>query len=1059
MLKGLVAFWARNPVAGNLLMAACWVVGLMSFSIMDREFFPPGRGDNVRIEAVWPGASPEDMESQVTVRLEEAITDLDGIDWIQSRSQEGFAWVNVIADQGADIESLQAEIKSRVDGISGLPSNIEPPRVSRQMNRNFSIILAVHGNVEERVLRDTAERVRDEISLLPGGANIQMRGGRTPEVSIEISEDSLRRYGLSFDDVAQAVRASSLNLSSGAVRTADGDYQLRARNLADNRVDFESIVVRQEADGGVVRIGDVATVIDGFQDVNIYAKTNGERSITLFILTADKFNIQETDKALRAYLEKEKAQLPSGVQITPVYNEVEDFNALTGILMQNASQGFALIFFLLLITLHPKVAFWATLGVVTAFAGSFIILPYIDISLNFMTVFAFLLVLGIMVDDAIIVGEAVYERVERGETGVDAAILATQLVLKPLVASVCVTMLAFSPLMFLSGDVRQFTSIISLVVMSTLFFSLVESLIILPGHLTKVTLPKTGDSGFGKLMALQQRCAHSVIWVAKNFHGPFMRQAVRWRYLTLSVFVVSMVVAGTLFAGGWIKQTFMPDVEGDFMIVSIEMPKTTPFARMEQVAEQLNRVRVQIEEETKESAQKDGYTGQMSRGVIRSWSQPIQENTINAYVLLTPPETRPKLRTKKVQERLKELLGEIPDAERVSLEFGGGGGGPGIQIAILGQNQQDLRAAVDELKAKLLSYSAVSSVKDSEESAAEELRYQLKPGAEQLGITLADVSKQVRQAYLGEEVQRLPRDGDDVRVYVRYPEAVRESLSSLDNFRVRTSDGREVPLTAVAGWTYAPGVTGLDRRQRMRSIMVDAEIQDEERAKVMKDINETFMPMLQAKYTTISSRALGEAEAQAEFFAELGRFGLMALFAIYFMLAVVFRSYWQPALIMSAIPFAFIGAVVGHFMFGASFALFSWLGMVAAMGVIVNDNVVLVDRANQFCEEGMEAFDAITEASASRFRQIFLTSVTEFVGLAPMIFEMAAIAQFLKPMALSLAFGVLLAMPATLILTPVFYMIGKDIKRQFGKLKRLWLRGWRGADPAEVAAEQANREH
>jgi multidrug efflux pump subunit AcrB len=1045
MLKGLVAFWARNSVAGNLLMFALWAVGIMSFFAMDREFFPPGQGNSVRIETVWPGASPEDMESQVTVRIEEAIADVDGVDWVRSRSSEGFQWTNLRIDPSADVDALTAEIKNRIDGISTLPQGIEPPRVSRQMNRNFSIILAIHGNVDEKVLRSVAEEVRNEVALLPGAQNIA-GGGRRPEVSIELSEESLRRYGLTFDEVSRAIQQSSLNISSGAVRTADGDYQLRARNLADNEVDFENIIVRQTPDGGVVRVRDIATVIDGFEDVNFFAKTNGEPSITLFVLTADKFNIQQTAKALNDYLKIQRAQLPAGVSITPVYNEVEDYSALTSILFQNALQGFALIFFLLLITLHPKVAFWATIGVVTAFAGSFIILPYLNVSLNFMTVFAFLLVLGIMVDDAIIVGEAVYERVERGERGVDAAILATQLVLKPLMASVFVTMLAFSPLMFLTGDVRQFTSVISIVVMSTLFFSLVESLIILPGHLTKVELPKTNDTFFGRLMTLQQRCAHSVIWVAQNVHGPIMRMAVRWRYLTLTAFVFVFVIAVALFSSGWVKQTFMPEVEGDFIVVSIEMPQTTPFARMRQVADQLDAARLALENETKDVAQKDAQTGKMSNGVVRSWSQPIEGNTINAYILLTPPQTRPKLRTKKVQDRLKALLGEVPDAERIALDFGGGGSGGGrIEIAILGQNQDDLRAAVDELKARLTTYSAVISVKDSEEAAVEELRFQLKPGAEQLGITLADVSRQVRQAFFGEEVQRLPRDGDDVRVYVRYPESERESLASLDNFRIRTSDGREVPLESVATWSYAPGVTGLDRRQRQRSILVEAEIQPEERKKIMDDLNANFWPQLETKYPSVSRRAIGEAEAQQEFFAELGRYGLMALFGMYFLLAVVFRSYWQPALIMTAIPFAFIGAVAGHFMFGASFALFSWLGMIAAMGVIVNDNVVLVDKANQLRAEGEDAFEAITNASVSRFRQIFLTSVTEFVGLAPMILEMAAISQFLKPMALSLAFGVLLAMPATLILTPVFYMIGKDIKS-------LWLRGWDGKprlQPAE----------
>jgi multidrug efflux pump subunit AcrB len=428
----------------------------------------------------------------------------------------------------------------------------------------------------------------------------------------------------------------------------------------------------------------------------------------------------------------------------------------------------------------------------------------------------------------------------------------------------------------------------------------------------------------------------------------------------------------------------------------------------------------------------------MSNGVVRSWSQGVEGFTVRAYVGLTPPETR-DLRSTAVTEKLKELMGEVPDAERMSFSLSGNDSGPAIQIALLAEDQDALRAASEELKARLIRFSEITSVRDSEEAAIEELQISLKPGAELLGVNLADVSRQIRQAYFGEEVQRLPREGDFVRVYVRYPVADRESLDSLRKFRIRTSDGRELPFEKIATAEFAPGVTGLDRRQRQRTITVEAELPQEERAKVMKTLtDEKFFEELEAKYPAVKRRSIGQEEGQNEFLAELGRLFAFALLAMYFLLAVTFRSYNQPLLIMSAIPFAFVGAVAGHFMFDTSFALFSWLGMIAAMGVIVNDNVVLVDKTNQFREEGMDAYTAVTEAGVSRFRQIFLTSVTEFVGLAPMLFEMAAIAQFLKPMALSLAFGVLLAMPATLILTPVLYMIGKDIKSGAGAV-------WRGA--------------
>jgi len=1137
MLKGLVAWWGRNPVAGNLLMLFCVIAGYFSFQQMEKEFFPAGRGDGVFIQAVWPGASPEDMESQVVVRIEEATADLDNVNWVRSRAGEGFGWVRIAIDSGTDVDAVTEEVRARVNSISGLPAGMEPIQVAREVGRNWSIIIGVHGSINERELRNTAERLRDRLSLQPGAANTLVTGVRTPEVSIEVSEASLQAWGLTFDEVARAVRANSLNVGAGAVRTADGNFQLQARNLADTELDFENIIIRQTPDGGTVRVGDVATVSDGFQDVNLYSRMNGEPSAIIAVQTADRFNIWDTDKGVQEVITDIRAELPQGVQITTIYNEVEDYNALVGILLSNALQGFFLIFVLLMLTLHPKVAFWATLGVMTAFAGSFFILPYVGVSLNFMSVFGFLLVLGIMVDDAIIVGEAIYERAERGHHGADASILATQMVLKPLVASVFVTMIAFSPMMLLEGDVRQFTSAISIVVMSTLVFSLIESLIILPAHLAHVTLPDPNKPGlFGRLMAIQQRCAHSVIWVAKNLHGPLVRGAVKMRYLTWSIFLGITILAIGLMATGRVKQTFMPEVEGDFMQVSIELPQTTPFSRMEQVAEQLDAARLALEGETTQYAQMDPNTNQESRGVVRSWSQSIDENSIRAYVGLTPPQTRPDLRSRQVTERLEELLGEVPDADQISFSLSGGGS-PAVEMALMGENKDDLEAAVEELKARLLQFEGVSSVRDSQDAAIEELQFTLLPGAEQLGITLSDLTRQVRQAYFGEEVQRLPRDGDDVRVYVRYPRDDRRTLESLGGFRVRTNDGREVPLASLATWEFAPGVTGLDRRQRMSSILVTADLVNAEaRAEIMRTLEE-YWPEFENRFSTVSRRAIGEAEGQAEFFAQLQMLMLMAFAAIYFLLAVTFRSYAQPIMILSVIPFAIVGATVGHLIFNTSFALFSWLGVIAAIGVVVNDNVVLVDRCNQIRgyfamrvkrpglaaplnEEGepiemhdvagpggqvfeyiaiapdlevhadlilqsaetnfenapielkdsaqlrwdaseyreraealeqsgfqimrVRAEQGIVEASISRFRQIFLTSVTEFVGMAPMLLENAAIVQFLKPMALSLAFGVLFCMPATLILTPAFYMIGVDIKRVFGGLFGFYARLYGG---------------
>lgn len=1038
-MRGVVAWWAKNPVAGNLIMFVAFIFGVMSYFKMEKEFWPPGRGDTVSINTVWPGASPEDMETQVTIRIEEAIADLDNVNWIRSRSGEGFAWTNVTINPGVDIDAMVADIKTRVDAISGLPQGLEPPNVTRQVGRNWSMIMSVHGTASEKVLRQTAQTLRDRIGLVDGGANTIVVGARRPEVSIEVSEASLQRFGVTFPDVSNAVRSTSVNASSGRVRSADGDFQLRTRNLADTRQDFGAIIIRETLDGGAVRVRDVAKVIDGFEDRNTYNRLGDNPSILVSVQTADRFNIWKTSKAVHAVIDKMKAGLPEGVEIRVFYDETEDFSTLTGILFSNALQGFFLIALLLTLTIHPVVALWATVGVMSAFAGAFIVLPYADVSLNFMSVFGFLLVLGIMVDDAIIVGEAIYEKAEeQGRGGADVSILATQLVLKPLVASVFVTMLAFSPWMFISGDARQFTRAISIVVMSTLVFSLIESLLILPGHLSHVSPPKPGQSLLGRLMAFQQRCAHSVLWVARNVYGPALRACLKWRYATLAGFFFIFMMGLSLLNTGRVKAVFMPEVEGDFMMVSVELPQSTPFERMREVADQLDAARRKLEDETKEYAQLDPNTNAKSDGVVRSWAMFVDENRVQAYVALTPPETRKDLRSKKVAERAKELFGYVPDAERISFDLSGNNSGPAIQIAISGENLDDLRAAVEDVKAELLTNTAVRSVRDSEEAANEEVRFELKPGAERLGITVASLSSQVRQAYFGDEAQRLPRDGDDVRVYVRYPKETRDDLASLQNFRVRTADGREVPLSAVATTRFDQGVTGLDRRQRLRSILIEAEAEREAVGDIMRGMNENFFPAFDAKFPTVSRRSIGEQESQQEFLSEIARLLAVAFLGMYVLLAVVFRSYAQPALIMTAIPFAFAAAIIGHFVFGIGFGLFSYLGAIAAMGVVVNDNVVLIDRMNTMREEqGMSAFDAAHNGGVSRFRQIFLTSVTEFIGLSPMIYEQASIAQFLKPMAISLAYGVLLCMPVTLLLIPCLRVIGADIRA-------LWMRGWDG---------------
>jgi multidrug efflux pump subunit AcrB len=1058
-MKALIAWWAKNPVAGNLLMLACAIFGFMSYTQMDKEFFPGQQAQQIRVEAVWPGATPEDVERQIVSRIEEAVVGIDGVQRIRSQAGEGYGWVVLRARPTRDIEQMLDEVRNSVNAISGLPRDLEPLQVRRDIFRNWSILTAVHGpNATERQLQEAAELVRDQLARQPGVNLVIVAGKLGQEVSIELSEEAMRRYGLTFDEVAQAVRGASVDLSGGTVKTASGSYQLRAKNLAESQKAFEAIVVRQTEGGGVVRVGDVARVIDGYVDTQALSRQNGEPAIMVTVLTAERFNLFQASDSVHKFIKEmnQPGKLPNGLSMSIVYDESTDYRALLDILFQNALTGFALIFILLLLTLHPTVAFWSTLGVMTAFAGSFIILPYVDVSLNFLTVFGFLLVLGIMVDDAIIVGEAIYERIEKGERGADAAILATQMVLKPLLASVLVTVLAFAPWMFITGEERQFTRAMSIVVMSTLFFSLIETLIILPAHLAHVKPLQPGPGFWGTLAGWQVKSSESVLWFSRNIYQPLVRLAVKKRYTTLAVFIVSLALAVTLMSTGRIKQSFMPEIEGDFVNMSITLPAGTPAERTKAIAEELEAGRARFEQATAQYA----YTRQegdgvevKSRGAVMNWYTVVEDRSIQAYINLTPPEAR-DVGTKKLLEIMRESMGEFPDAEQVNYSLGGGDDGSALDIALSAADPAELRRAVEELKDHLSSYAQVYAVSDSEDSPTEELRLTLRPGAEQLGLNLADVTRQVRQAYFGEEVQRLARDGQDARVYVRYPRADRRTLDSLNEFRVRTPDGREIPLWTVANARFEPGSTSIDRRDRMRSIVVSAEAPQEARADIQKALGENYWPSFEERHPTVSRRDIGQAQGQQEFFGEFTRLLGIASFAMFFLLAVVFRSYVQPALIMSALPFAFVGAAVGHFVTGSSFALFSWLGLVAAAGVVVNDNVVLLDRANNLRQdEGLDAEEGIIQAGVSRFRQIFLTSVTEFVGTAPMLLENSVNAQFLKPMIVSLAFGVLLCMPVTLLLTPALYMIGKDVKTGVTGLWASWRGAVRGArsriEPAE----------
>jgi multidrug efflux pump subunit AcrB len=1037
-MNGMIAWWARNPIAANLLMVGIILAGLLGYQRMEREFFPTIRVTVAEVTVAWPGAAPQEVEEQIVLRIEEALTDMDGIDRLYATAQEGFAGVWVDGKPRVDRTQFINDVKARIDSISSFPRDIEPPRVREIVAREEMIRIAVHGDAGERSLKRIAEQLRDEVALLPGISVVNLFGTRREEVSIELSEDAMRRFGVSFDEVAAAIRGSSINLSSGRVRTDTGDVQLSARNQADNQADFENIVVRQSDDGALIRVRDVARVIDGFEDEEILATLNGEPAALVQVMTAEQSDVVAASRAVREWLPEARQRMPRGVELTLWWDTADVYNSRIETIGRSAVSGLALVCLILLLTLRPRVALWVSVGIATAYAGAFVFLPDNGVSINMISTFAFLLVLGIVVDDAIIVGESIYRTGKTTPDTVEAAILGTQLVAKPVVFAVLTTIIAFMPWLFLSGESAQITRQISLIILFALSFSLVEALFILPAHLSQMK-PRSDRNRFFRF---QHRIEHSLTTFADRVYRGWVTAALRHHYLTAAIFIAVFMISVGFVSSGWLKFSFMPDIEGDQIIVNVDMADGAPYSRALEVLDQLQRAEKALVEEV------DAMEG--GGGLVENWYTRSRRDSVIAIVKLVPPEDR-QLTAKEAAERLRELVGDIPDADAITVNHSLGGFEPDIEYSVSHDDLDVLRAAVRELKEKLRSYDALYDVRDNLQAASEELRFSLRPGAAQLGLTLADVSRQVRQAYYGEEAQRLAREGSDVKVMVRYPRETRRSLDSLGDFRVRLPDGREVPLLAVAEIEHQPGINRIDRRERKRAAVVSAEMVGEVRHDIHKDLEENFFDDWKRRHPGVILGAIGQAEGEQEFIQEVTALYAIALFAMYALIAVAFKSYWHPLVVMTAIPFGFMGAVYGHLLFGVPMALFSYFGIGAAAGVVVNDNLVLLSAVNRYREQGMAAYEAVIEAGVTRFRPILLTSVTTFVGLVPMMAERSIQAQFLIPTVISLAFGVLFTTFVTLLLVPALYAIGEDLAASWQRLRGRRQDG-SGTEPAAAGA-------
>lgn len=1051
-MNGLIQWFVRNGVAANLMVGFILLAGLMSIGGIKREVFPEVESGMISVSVAYLGAAPEEVEEGVCIRVEEAIQSLEGIKQIISTAREGTGTVMVEALPRADISQLLDEVKTRVDAIDTFPEEAEKPVIQEIIMRKQVINIALAGPLDEAAMKRIGEQVRDELLVRPGITQVELGNVRPYEISIEVSENTLRKYGMTFDEVASAVRRSSLDLPGGAVKTEGGEILLRTKGQAYSGSDFEEIVLRTDPDGTRLYLGDVAHVVDGFAETDQEGRFDGMQSVMVQVFRVGDQNALDVAKAVYDYVEEKKDRLPDEMLITTWQDDSSYLRSRQQLLVKNGFYGLLLVFLTLSLFLRLNLAGWVSFGLAVSFMGTLWVMPLVGVSINLLSLFAFILVLGIVVDDAIIVSENIHSHQEREVDKVGAAIRGAQEVSKPVVFAVLTTVAAFLPLLLVPGTTGKIMRVIPAVVIPTLLFSLIESLLVLPNHLShwKVSPTKEGFSLFGYWSQIEVAFGRRLEAFIKNVYRPLLAFALHWRYLTVSVAVGILMVTMGLVAGGWIRFQFFPAVEGDNMAAVLTMPLGTPAAVTRRAVERIESSALALRDEL-DGDVVDGE-GSVFRHILASvGQQPYfkmqQEGAGNfvadissghlgeVHVELRASESREGSSSVELANQWREMTGEVPGATELVFTASIFSSGEAINLQLVGSDFSRLRSAADELKQHLRSYEGVIDISDSFRDGKQEVKLAIRPEAEALGLSQSELGKQVRQAFYGEEAQRIQRGRDEVRVMVRYPTEERRSLGDLEEARIRTAQGGEVPFREVAELELGRGYSTIKRVDRQRAINVTADVDalQANANEVIADLENRFLPGLAKKYPGVYYTWEGEQREQAETMQGMLRGYPLALTIIYALLAIPFRSYLQPFIVMSAIPFGLVGAIWGHVVMGMDLTILSMFGIVALSGVVVNDNLVMVVYINRFRDQGGRLIDAVREAGAARFRPILLTSATTFVGLVPLLMEKSVQAKFLIPMATSLAFGVVFATTISLLLVPAAYLVLEDLKGLFGQ--------------------------
>ncbi len=1041
-MRSLATWSVDNNVTVNLIMVFILVAGLFTVLGMRREMFPQFALDMINVSVDYPGASPEEVEEGVCIKIEEKIKGIEGVIRTFSAAREGNGSVTVELDGDTDIRRVMDDLKTQVDLIDNFPDEAKDPVITEIVNRDPAIFVAVYGEVNELLLRRIAEDIRDDLVNAPDISLANLVGVRNYEIAVAVSEENLRQYNLSFDHVVAAIRTGSLDLPGGRIKTVHGEILVRAEGRRYTGREFEALPLITTDDGTLVRLGQVARVIDGFEDSDIRTKFNGLPAALIQVNRTKKEDVIAISDTVKAYVTAHADQMPPGVQLDTWFDLSEMVRDRIHLLLRNGAQGIVLVFLGLALFLNIRLAFWVAAGIPIAFMAAFMVLDAAGETINMISLFAFIMTLGILVDDAIIVGENVYRHYHRGKNVRDAVADGLAEVGGPVVMAVSTTVVAFLPLLFIAGIMGKFIAVMPTAVIAILAVSLLEALVILPSHLNGALSRSARDRGkaASRHVRLRRRIDRGLQWFIDSVYSPVLKYVVANRYFTFAVGAGVLIISIGIIRGGYVPFVFMAKGESDYIIAEVNYPLGTPsditgetIDRLARAAIDMNRLyRDRIDGEASLIANSFALVGAIPR---RDWKPPIFGGHCGeVWIELLPSAKRPGVSVNEVVAQWRRAVGAIPGIDQLSFfTVEGGPAGNPIEIRLIGDRFDTLQKAAEALKTELLSFPGTFDVADNFKPGKVEQQLRIREGARSLGVSMADLARQVRQAFHGEEAVRIQRGQDDIRIQVRYAEEDRNSLSGLDRMWIRTPDGRAIPLGEVAKITYGRAYSTIRRVDRQRVITVSSDIDENlaNASQIVAELNRDFLPRLKTRYPGLSYDLEGQEKRTRESLDSLKKGFSLALMGIFLLLASQFRSYIQPVIIMIAIPFGLIGAIFGHLVMGLSFTIVSIFGIVALSGIVVNDALILIDFINRAVRSGVPVEEAVMASGRMRFRPVLLTSITTVAGLLPLLLERSFQAQFLIPMAVSISFGLIAATFLTLLFVPALYLIVRDVVARF----------------------------